>query len=388
MHASSLPDAAPLGARRSARALVAVLAGAGIAWGALSYVTLTIGVLTEGYGASLDRAALLATLELGAMAAATMSAGPLLGRVREPVLALAGALLAGGVNALTALADASATLIILRVLAGVGLGWMAAALNTAISRAPAPGRLFVQANFGCIALAALFFAALPEIYARLGPRSYFLAYGVLCALAGVALRALPSPAAGRPSATMPESARAATRAPLVLFLAVSLIWLSYAAVWSLTERFGRHLGLDDQTVGHALGLGTLTGLAGAAAATALAGRLRPRNALIATSLASGLCYVWMSYCTSGSSYTVMLCVWGAVFCPILAYAYAVAAHVDRTGALGRHIGGGTAIATALGPLLGAWLEQTLGYRGLTLVACLATALACASIACLGNSDAA
>lgn len=375
---ASVRDVVSIGARL--RPLIAVLAGAGIAWGALSYVALTIGVLAEGYGASLSRAALLATLELAGMAASSMSAGPVLERLRPASLALVGALLAGSVDALTALADSQVVLIVLRLLAGVGLGWMAAGLSTAISRARSPERLFIQANFGCITLAALFFAAMPELYARLGPRSYFAAYGALCVLAGVAMGWLPPPQAERSREAVPVGSNAPRAARRALFLAVSLIWLCYAAVWSLIERFGRDLGLDEPAVGHALGLGTLTGLAGAAVATALAGRLQPRNPLIATSLASGLCYVWMGYCTSGAGYTAMLCVWGAVFCPILAYAYAVAAQADPTGALGRQIGGGTAIATALGPLLGARLEQALGYRGLGLVTCLGTALACAAIA--------
>ncbi|HLW23204.1 MAG TPA: MFS transporter [Steroidobacteraceae bacterium] len=382
MHASpleGLEGAAAAAAPTPAGSLIAVLAGAGVAWGALSYVALTIGVLAEGYGFTLNEAAALATLELAAMAAASMSGGRVLECVPVRHLALAGGLLAGLANGLSALTHGGLALGVLRVAAGVGLGWMAAGLNTAISQSRAAQRLFIQANFGCIALAAAFFAAMPELYGRFGWARYFEGYGALCVLGALAMQWLPRPAVAERAVPAVRAGRLAC-GRVVLFLAVSVIWLCYAAIWSLTERFGRELGLTERAVGHALGMGTLSGLLGAALATALAGRVKPRDALIGTCLASGLCYVWMGYCTGALSYTAMLSVWGVVFCPILAYAYAMAAQVDPSGALARWIGGGTACATALGPILGARLAQLLSYRGAGLLACLGTACACGVIA--------
>ena len=165
-------------------------------------------------------------------------------------------------------------------------------------------------------------------------------------------------------------------------LAVSLLWLCYAAVWSLTERLGRDIGMTEEAVGHALGLGTLAGLVGAGAAAWLAGRVRPLMPLLFTTFTTGLCYVWFGYCDNASSYTWVLCVWGVVFCPILAYAYSVGTEIDASGSLGRLIGGGTAISTALGPVVGAQVRELVGYHGVGVVMFAGTAVACVVIALL------
>jgi hypothetical protein len=165
-----------------------------------------------------------------------------------------------------------------------------------------------------------------------------------------------------------------------IFLAVSLLWLCYAAAWSLVERLGTALGMSEEGIGRSMGLGTLSGLAGAGAAAWLAGRIRPLGPLIFTSLATGVCYLWLAFCRGEVEYTWMLCIWGVVFCPILAYAYAVGTEIDPSGALGRMIGGGTAITTALGPLLGAHLETSEGFRGVGLMTFAGSAIACGGFA--------
>src|ERR1700722_5304062 len=86
------------------RSMAAVLAGASVAWGGLSYVTLTIGVLTEGYHFSLSLAALLAAVELGAMALTVTTAAYVIRLVPVARLALLGGSVAGAANLLTAFA--------------------------------------------------------------------------------------------------------------------------------------------------------------------------------------------------------------------------------------------------------------------------------------------
>ena len=359
------------------RSVVAVLAGAGVAWGGLSYVALTIGVLAEGYHYTPKQAAGLATLELAAMAVVAISAGYALRSISVRRLAVVGAVLAGAANICTAVTTDPVVIAVLRLAAGAGFGAMAAGLNTSISRAAHAESLFMRANFGCITAAAVFFAVMPEIYGRAGFPSYFVAYGVLCLVAGALLGWLPcaeSAAAGRPSESRADGWRR-----IAMFLAVSLLWLCYAAVWSLTERLGRDIGMTEEAVGRAMGLGTLSGLAGAGVAAWLAGRLKPLFPLIFTTFTTGVCYVWFCYCYSASSYTWVLCIWGVVFCPILAYAYAVGTELDNSGALGRLIGGGTAISTALGPIAGAQVKDLLGYHGVGVVMFIGTAMACVAI---------
>lgn len=364
------------------RGLAAVVVGAAVAWGALSYVALTIGVLADGYGYGLAVAADFATAELAAMALASIASGFALRRISVRRLAVAGALCAAAGNAATAGASLPSTVLIWRIVAGAGFGAMTGGLNTSISRTGDPHRVFLRANFGCITGAAIFFAVLPEIYGRFGFRSYFLAYAVVCALAAFALGAIPAHARHGGEPAGPSAARFRHAG---FFVGASVLWLCYAAVWSLSERLGRDIGMNEQAVGRVLGLGTLCGLIGAGLAVAAGQRLRPLRPLLATSLATGLCYVWWAYSDSAGSYTWVLCIWGIVFCPMLAYLYAVGSEIDASGGLNRLVSGGVAISTALGPVLAAAIERTLGYHGVGLFALAGTVLACIAIARHGPS---
>lgn len=358
------------------RELMGVLVGAGVAWGGLSYVALTIGVLADGYGYTLSGAANLATAELAAMAVASLSSGLALRHVSVRSLAIAGGACAAAANVATAIAASAAAVLCCRIMAGVGLGAMTGGLNTSISRTDDPHRLFLRANFGCITAAAVFFAALPEIYGRFGFRSYFVAYGAVSGLAAFALAAIPNPLPAGGAAQDGVRGRARDYA---LAVAAGLLWLCYAAVWSLTERLGRDIGISEETVGRIMGLGTLSGLIGAAAATYAGRYYGPLWPLIGTSLGTGLCYVWWAYSDSAASYAWMLSIWGVVFCPMLAYLYAVGSEMDGTGHVNRWIGAALAISTALGPVLGATVYEHVGYHGVGLLALFGTVAACVGV---------
>jgi MFS family permease len=370
------------------RSMAAVLAGASVAWGGLSYVTLTIGVLTEGYHFSLSLAALLATVELGAMALTVTTAAYVLRLVPVARLALLGGSVAGAANLLTAFASDPIVVGVLRAIAGAGAGWMAAGLNTSLSRSPDPQRLFIQANFGNIISAAVFFAVMPIIYEHTSFPVYFIAYGAMCLACAALVGWLPDWKPPTAEVEIRSAADTEMGARGGVFLSVCLVWLSYAAVWSLIERFGREIGLTEEAVGRSLGLGTLSGLIGAAAAAWLAGRFRPLWPLIFTCFTTGLCYFWLAFCHDGVVYTWILCVWGVVFCPILTYAFAVGAELDRSGALVRLLSGGIAITTALGPVVGDRLAEVFGYRGMGVATFVASTVACLVLAILrtGRSD--
>jgi MFS family permease len=372
------PGRAPVIGLRGWRPMVAVLTGAAVAWGGLSYVALTIGVFAEGYHYTLSQAALLATLELGAMAAAAMSGGRMLNLLTVRQLAMAGGLVAGLANIATACVTDPVIVGGLRVLTGVGFGWMTAGLNTSISRSQDAQRLFIRANLGSIGGAVVFFAVMPLIYGRTGFPVYFIAYGILCLLTAATMTWLtdhPVAAGGVRAAP-----RAGTAARMSVLISISVIWLCYAAVWSLIERFGRDIGMTEEAIGYVLSFGTFCGLAGVAVSILLAGRFKPLGPLIFTSLTTGLCYVWLVYVHDATAYTWNLSIWGVVFCPILAYALAVATEVDPSGALSRLVGGGTAITTALGPLVGDYLTETFGFPAVGFGTFAASAVCCAVLA--------
>jgi len=359
------------------RMLAAILGGAAVAWGGLSFVTLTIGVLAEGYRYSLSQAAFLAALELGAMAAASISSGYALQLMAARRLAVVGGIVAGIANIAVAFTNAIISVGVLLTLAGIGFGWMSAGLNTSVNRAADPERLFVQANFGNIGFSALFFAIMPMIYGGGRFPAYFIAYGLMCLASAALMGWLP-----RSSAIEPKQAVVSLdRTQITVLLAVSLVWLCYSAVWSLVERLGRDIGMSDEVIGRTLGVGTLAGLMAVIAAAWLASRhLRPMWPLIVTSFTTGVTYLWMVYCHTEVVFVWIMIIQGITLCPILAYAFAVAAEFDRSGSLVRLITGGTAITTALGPVVGARLEASYGYQGVVEAAFGGSTAACIALA--------
>jgi hypothetical protein len=101
-----------------------------------------------------------------------------------------------------------------------------------------------------------------------------------------------------------------------------------------------------------------------------------------TSFATGVTYLWMVYCHTEVVFVWIMIIQGITLCPILAYAFAVAAQFDRSGGLVRLITGGTAITTALGPLVGARLEASYGYQGVVEAAFGGSTIACIALAML------
>jgi MFS family permease len=364
---------------KNLRVFAAVLGGAAVAWGGLSYITLTIGVLAEGYHFSLSQATSLATLELSAMAVASLTGGYGLRFMSVRRMAVTGGVIAGIANIATAISADFAVIVVLRALAGIGFGWMSAGLSTSVSRTADPERLFVQANFGNVGFGAIFFAIMPMIYGGGRFTAYFVAYGFICWASAALMVWLPQAPAGE---TRRKSARTLDMAGLTLLLSVSLVWLCYAAVWALVERLGRDIGMSEEAVGTTLGVGTLAGLLAVIVAALLAKYVRPMWPLIATSFATGVTYYWMVYCHTQPVFIWIMILQGITLCPILAYAYAVAAELDRSGNLARLIAGGTAIATAFGPLVGGRLELTFGYQGVVEAAFGGSTVACVALAVL------
>jgi len=78
--------------------------------------------------------------------------------------------------------------------------------------------------------------------------------------------------------------------------------------------------------------------------------------------------------------------WGVVFCPILAYAFAVGAELDPSGALVRLLSGGIAMTTALGPVVGDRLAEVFGYRGMGVATFAGSTVACLVLAILNTGD--
>ncbi|GLS22941.1 MFS transporter [Labrys miyagiensis] len=331
--------------------------------------------LMAGLSLSERDAGLVATVEFLTLALAAIAIAPVLPRFsnrRVSLLAVALALLAQGASIFGA---SLASVALLRGLAGVGEGALyAVSLSIVASRSSNPDKVYgyfqVVWALGSVAL----FAVGGQLTATFALRGILsLIAGVTLALAPLLLL-IPGARVQSHGAVATGATRVSpllgitTLAAVVLYLTVS------AAVYTFSAPLGERSGLNTNSVGYALTVGTLVGLAGAGAATALNvrwGRAIP---------ISGFCVVFtlvtLALCLSHNPtvYVVALVASVVIFYFSIPYLFGLAAALDSSGRWAAAAGSAYLVGFAVGPLFGGAVIMEVGYAGLGAVCVAITAI--------------
>jgi predicted MFS family arabinose efflux permease len=358
---------------------LAAMAGASLAAGASNLtLPLWVGATVEGLGASERAVALVASIELGCLALASLVAAPRLARASRRALALAGLLVLALGNAGAALAASLATLVLARALAGVGAGVAMAAVNATAAGAAVPERtyalVFVLGGAGC----AVLMLAMPlwsEPYGTAG------AFGVLLAatLVVAPLAAWMPPHPPLAGESRPDGL---PRGPAVAAaLAASLlVTVGLDALWPFAERIGRHTGLTAGAIGAILASTALVVLAVAAFASWLgvrAGRLAPLCAGFTIFAAAA---VALGHARSPAVFVPAVLLVGAGFFFSQPFMMGTIATLDRRGRVNAAAGAMMTVGAAIGPAVGGLLATDGDYGRLGW---LAAACGLASLALIG-----
>ncbi|QUD90297.1 MFS transporter [Phenylobacterium montanum] len=209
--------------------------------------------------------------DLNVMALAIGASALLLHRVDwRWLVALSLVFIAAG-NLATGFAHTYLSIVLARVVAGVGEGLAIGVSFAALGRAANPDRAFsIYLVVGALISSALLWR-LPALQSRFGSSALFLGVAAIALLLGVTLRWFPD---GRLAGRAGEAgARIDRRLAIAGLAGVFFYFMAQGAMWGYLEQIGQahHLRADD--ISRALAIANFAGIGGAASASFLPKRL-------------------------------------------------------------------------------------------------------------------
>ncbi|WP_179403900.1 MFS transporter [Burkholderia guangdongensis] len=330
-------------------------------------------------------------VELGAYSFATFPSYLWLGRVdARRVAACAVAVFCAG-NLLTALwMPGFVALLALRAVTMLGGGTLMVLCMTSAATSDNRDRVYGLWVVGQLIAGAIGLFVLPQVFAALGLRALYIALGVLALCASPLSRGFP-PALGA-RGVRPAPARAAQRehavAPTVLVAlaigAMTSFYLAIGSVWTFASRAAAEAGFDAQSAGSVLAIASVMGIAGAALASCIGGRIARRAMLFAGYALLAASLVTLATRPHSTGYSAAIFAFKFAWTFVLPFVLATIARIDASGrliaTLNLVIGG----SLAVGPLLAGLLLDAGGTMRALFV--IATVVSVASLAALLHID--
>ena len=336
---------------------------------------LLVGAVIDGIGFDVRQAGLLGSVEIGAMALASLLLAPRVGSISRRGVALVSAASVAGAHLLSAFPEDFGSLVALRLVAGLGEGCIFATANAVIASSVDPDRLYARVTVvGALAAAGLF-VALPHAIELWSQR------GAFAALAGVALLCIPlllllpaSPPAGTRSEILGGGI---LRGPaLALLTATFVLSVGEGAIWTFVERIGVRVGLGIDAIGLVLAATTVAGVSGAALAAWLGTRFGRTLPLLLGMSAVGVASVVLGYASVPAAYVAAELLYNTAYLFVAPFLLGTAAAIDTQGRVAATTGGIVLLGAGLGPGIGGVLVAWGSFPPLAwfVVACCATAI--------------
>jgi predicted MFS family arabinose efflux permease len=351
--------------------VVAALGAGFVGFNALPFV---VGALVDGVGLDAARAGLIASLEIGGMAASALLLAPRVSQWSLRSLALLGACGAAAAHGASALVGDFAGLAALRLVAGGFEGAVVAAGNALIAGSVDPDRLAARVEVLAGLAAAALLLILPWVV-RLGAQR-----GAFGCMALVALVCLPLIARipHAPASAAPGEARALrSRGALAILGCGFLLAAGEGAIWAFVERIGVRAGVAQASIGLLLGSSTLVGLLGAGLAAALGTRWGRRAPLLAGIGVQALACWGVAHAARPETYVASVLGYALSFFFVQPYLVGTAAVFDPHGRVAAAYAGAALLGGGAGPALGGLWVGWASYPAL------GWQLAAASLAAIG-----
>lgn len=348
-----------------------------------------IGAMVELLGFTEAQAGFVISIELAGMCLATLPALYWATRTnwRKTLLVALLCMILG--NLLSAGATDYISLLLLRFLVGLAAGSSMAVCLSIIGMTGNPDRVFGLWVTGQLVFGAFGLFLLPSLLPLLGYGFIYLLIAVLIVGLQFLLRFLPQQRAPV-SAGEPVQNSRYERSPYLLLwataglLSIFIFYVGQYGVWAYLDRVGSGIGLTPESIGKALSLATVIGIAGALGAAVLHvrfGRLLP-VALGSVVSISSMFFLLGDF--SYGQYVFAVCVFSFTFNFILPYLMACVVNVDLTGRLiilsNISSGGGL----AAGPAMAGVLQELSGYNTVIWTGMLFTLLSLVLVARLAT----
>jgi predicted MFS family arabinose efflux permease len=328
--------------------------------GMLPYNVLPVylgGLVNHGGFVDTDLAA-MANAITGGMALATLLLAPTMRFVNRRAVCMAAILVAAVVNLLTLRTADVTILLVVRGLDGAAMGVLMSIGFAYLARNPHPERQFSINYVLQVVMQTGAQMGLPLLLAAGGMNSFYIVLTCLLPLGFWAAWTLPAhigqPAL--PANAIATSTRRTQRLAAHGLAALCIFYVYVTPIYAFSERIGADIGLDPGRLGFGIGLTTLAGVLGSAAALWLSDRYGRRLPLLLGFPVAALTCILLYRPTSESTYWLALALFSITWSYYLPYLLGLIAVVDPVGRF-------VVVAQGL-PLLagiaGVWIAANLG----------------------------
>jgi len=289
----------------------------------------------------------------------------------RPIACVAIALVIAG-NLTATRATGFETLMLTRVVAGIGGGLILSIVFVGLCRSTSPDRYFGLYTFSQLGLQALFLSFVPSILKAYGVDVLYLLFAAISAGCLVFVLSFPKSAPSASGADAPIANAGGSRlspSAIIALAAQGIYFLAPAAAWAYFERIGQTFGLTLDAIGPALGAAAVVGITGAASVVVLGTRISRMTSMV---LGTALSIATVALLMGGSGFAAFLVAaalfnfaWNFTF----PYQMGTLATLDDSEAVPILSLLVQLMGLALGPLAASFLNPQGGYQTI-LIACM------------------
>jgi len=345
---------------------------------AIILMPLIVGGLVDSYGFSEQQAGAIATAEGIGLVLGLLTAAFWVRSVNWRIALLAGLAVYAALNFGSSLIEGYTGILALRFLSGFVGGGVFAIIVAALGDNREPDRAFgiAQAVQGLVM--GLLFAGAPILMAASGINTLFYLMAGLAVVTMVFLPRFPRRGVSNYGTEFPEKVDPSSGpVPIAMYFGLFGGFVYYLAVfgfWGFIERMGMQAGLEDSTVGYALGISQLAAIFGALLAAGAAqrfGRFLP----LLIALLGQLWVLWVLVGQFSSwSFYVGACAYQGLYVMATSYQLGVIAQLDSKGKFIVVMTALQGLGAALGPSIAAALINDGDYSGINAASAVALVL--------------
>jgi len=345
---------------------------------AIILMPLIVGGLVDSYGFSEQQAGAIATAEGIGLVLGLLTAAFWVRSVNWRIALLAGLAVYAALNFGSSLIEGYTGILAFRFLSGFVGGGVFAIIVAALGDNREPDRAFgiAQAVQGLVM--GLLFAGAPILMAASGINTLFYLMAGLAVVTMVFLPRFPRRGVSNYGTEFPEKVDPSSGpVPIAMYFGLFGGFVYYLAVfgfWGFIERMGMQAGLEDSTVGYALGISQLAAIFGALLAAGAAqrfGRFLP----LLIALLGQLWVLWVLVGQFSSwSFYVGACAYQGLYVMATSYQLGVIAQLDSKGKFIVVMTALQGLGAALGPSIAAALINDGDYSGINAASAVALVL--------------
>ena len=301
--------------------------------GILGIVPLFMGAYVDGYHQSLRGASEIVSIEVAAAIVTLLCVSSTLSRVSLRRICFLGALLGGLSYSAGAALSGFWMLCICRVISGIGIGLIGAAVNASVARAKEPEKLYASALtlYALVETVKLFL--LPALYGAHGYWTLFASIGLLFFITAGASFGLPQTTAPLPSTSSSKEGLRWILVPRVgaMLFGYFLMWIAFSMIWAFAERKAVALSMTPGGTGATLASANIVGLLGSLFASQLGIRLGRLIPILSGSLVLATCFYLIGATSFTIVYVASIVLYGVAYFFLLPFVLGLAVQLDREG---------------------------------------------------------